>query len=839
MGTATKASDTEFRIIEMKITSTTTPCFPCPKKQGYEDYNNANSNGFCNKKCTNCTALLNKEELTDKFKDCCDAGNIQFFQYLQSALKPIKKILEAMPSYQQYLANLILAPCFLFKPSKDPNEKEKFKYLFSWNCANCKVLIPGFREDETDDETYTKSSVLLQKDDNAIAKYIENELKYISQNTESKLGNVQEFRENLFKLAKLLRSNHPLYRLLNIAKQIFDLILLEINSKLSMNAIFIELPYNGRSFLIADMKNQLSIDALDAVGAKLDMLNRDDLPELLYISSAEVKPSTINKYEIKHFKFPLSFSGYHLENKEYNYKAFPYYKSVEVLPYLFPLLFLNGPEFFKADPMKVTNGSLLLSFMYERLETSIFNINNKKKTKNNDNQTLVQFFYCFAYGYHTSNTLEFMKNNNDISSIPSDNLDGPNYLREKAKDAEAMIVEFGDPDFLLTMAANPDDVVDSMFGIVTVRNFRLKVREILKKLRTKKNILGKHVAHAGKFEFQDMGNIHCHIVLWVEKPLYENVKAEIPPKPTGRKCNFTDQQHEDLKYYDLVTKYQIHTCGKSCAQGSGECRHGYPKPFSDKVQQPKDGKAAMLLRRKPNGKKFCLKKPRGNGTYTSQDVVAHSKELILFSNGMVSVEPLVGKEAVLYAMKYAWNPPSVGHEKNDIISLHLSNMVIDTHWACLRLLQKSYVFMFPTVHRMIVHLPDDQYHQQGDGHKSELMKFFEHNEKINKLLKSDGSPKSCDIVQNYLDNPNYVTFLENYRFDKSGNVVKRLKARRFIIRHPKFNDFERKMLYQMLVTTPKSKKLPTSFASLKKTTKKNRSKQAPKKIQKRVLRSRR
>ena len=120
------------------------------------------------------------------------------------------------------------------------------------------------------------------------------------------------------------------------------------------------------------------------------------------------------------------------------------------------------------------------------------------------------------------------------------------------------------------------------------RVFELKFEE-LKDDIVVKGILGRVIAYVHVFEFQKKGLPHAHmlIILDEDDKLHnpedydQVVKAEIPCK------------EEQPQLHKAVLKHMIHgPCGiqnpRSPCMKNGQCKKGYPKPFSPETYQGND-----------------------------------------------------------------------------------------------------------------------------------------------------------------------------------------------------------------------------------------------------------
>ncbi|XP_016544204.1 uncharacterized protein LOC107844258 [Capsicum annuum] len=136
---------------------------------------------------------------------------------------------------------------------------------------------------------------------------------------------------------------------------------------------------------------------------------------------------------------------------------------------------------------------------------------------------------------------------------------------------------------------------------LVTRVFRAKLQDLKDQL-FKKKIFGPIAAHVFVVEFQKRGLPHIHLLLILEQGYkvtsaddYDKfIAAELPNK------------EEFLILYDLIIKHMIHgPSGNSHPVNScmkdGQCKNYYPRPFSNKSLQRKDG--YPIYKRRNDGKR--------------------------------------------------------------------------------------------------------------------------------------------------------------------------------------------------------------------------------------------
>ncbi|XP_075112513.1 uncharacterized protein LOC142182255 [Nicotiana tabacum] len=143
--------------------------------------------------------------------------------------------------------------------------------------------------------------------------------------------------------------------------------------------------------------------------------------------------------------------------------------------------------------------------------------------------------------------------------------------------------------------------------------------------------------------------------------------------------------------HDLVVKHMMHgPCGKhrptNLCMTDGQCKNHYPRPFSNKLIQGKDG--YPIYKRKNDGKIVNVRGMRMN----NQWVVPYNPYLLTRYNCHINVESCSGVKAIKYLYKYIYK----GHDRCTVyIESDDGKKVVDekskifkTHVGCLR--QKHY-----------------------------------------------------------------------------------------------------------------------------------------------------
>lgn len=242
-------------------------------------------------------------------------------------------------------------------------------------------------------------------------------------------------------------------------------------------------------------------------------------------------------------------------------------------------------------------------------------------------------------------------------------------------DAMALVRNFGQPSFFITMTANDNwsEVKRELKYGQTAMNrpdiicrvFELKLRSMMEDINDKER-LGPGISHVQTIEFQSRGRPHAHFIPIMAaggaprtpEDVDMVVRAEIPDRESER----------DL--YDAVTSFMLHgPCNEdSACMVDKKCRFNYPKPFAERTTMTDE--AYPEYRRRNNGVSFT--NARGY-VYTNQHVVPYNPYLLLKYNCHINVEVAVSMQSLKYLYKYI----TKGHDRA-ALSLVATNE-IDVH----------------------------------------------------------------------------------------------------------------------------------------------------------------
>ncbi|XP_053164950.1 uncharacterized protein LOC128350575 [Hemicordylus capensis] len=304
--------------------------------------------------------------------------------------------------------------------------------------------------------------------------------------------------------------------------------------------------------------------------------------------------------------------------------------------------------------------------------------------------------------------------------LPSSFAGSPRNMLQNYQDAMAIVRKYGKPDLFITMTCNPkwEEIVENLEHGQTAaarpdlvaRVFHLKLRSLIDDI-CKKHIFGPPTAIVYVIEFQKRGLPHAHILLILTekyKPKTEAsidsiVSAEIPDIET------TPQLHA------IITKHMIHgPCGiqnkHSPCMSNEKCTKEFPKEYQEQTIANRNG--YPKYRRRNTGKSNKQKgKPIDN-----RWVVPYNPFLALRYNCHINVEVCASVKSVKYLFKYVYK----GHDcakvviqeqdtlNHDEIKTYMDSRYVSAPEAAWRLNGFEMHYQSHTVHRLAVHLPNEQ-----------------------------------------------------------------------------------------------------------------------------------
>ncbi|XP_009791383.2 uncharacterized protein [Nicotiana sylvestris] len=301
--------------------------------------------------------------------------------------------------------------------------------------------------------------------------------------------------------------------------------------------------------------------------------------------------------------------------------------------------------------------------------------------------------------------------------LPASFIGDPREMHRRYMDAMDLVQRL--PDLFIIMTCNPDwaeiqeNLCEGQFAqdrpdLVT-RIFRAKLQD-LKDQIFKKKIFGPVAAHVFVVEFQKRGLPHIHLLIILEQG-YKITSADQYDKFIS--AELPDEEEYPL-LHDLVIKHMMHgPCGKhrptnSCMKDS-QCKNHYPRPFSNKSIQGKDG--YPIYKRRNDGKIVNVRGMRMN----NQWVVSYNPYLLTRYNCHINVESCSGVKANKYLYKYIYKghdrcavyiKPDDGEKVVDEIQNFQDARWVSPPEALWRIYEFNLSEMQPPVINLQLHLPD-------------------------------------------------------------------------------------------------------------------------------------
>ena len=277
------------------------------------------------------------------------------------------------------------------------------------------------------------------------------------------------------------------------------------------------------------------------------------------------------------------------------------------------------------------------------------------------------------------------------------------YFHKLNYDAAALTLKLGNCSWFLTVTCNPrwldlysmgvaDYALDS-FSVARI--FKLKVQQLMKILKSR-SILGRITGYLYRYEYQNRGLPHVHILLWtdtdVDDPEIVNryVTAELPP------LNKDDESIE--RWRSLAQKYQEHHHSKRCGfPQTGKCCYHYPHdpvPFTVPY-----GRRMQLRRRKVE----------------DANIVPYNPELLNLLRCNMDLEVVSSTQCPAYTLKYTSKDSSHsdirthtakyhGKEVDDDIHYWMATKITGTAECVMDLLGCDRYGISPTVIMLSLHL---------------------------------------------------------------------------------------------------------------------------------------
>jgi hypothetical protein len=344
--------------------------------------------------------------------------------------------------------------------------------------------------------------------------------------------------------------------------------------------------------------------------------------------------------------------------------------------------------------------------------------------------------------------------------LPASFTGSPRWYHALYHDALALPAAFHLPDLFVTITFNPDwpelgRMIPPHSSIhdhpdVQARVFWLRFSRIMKDI-VDHAVFGEVLSYCWRLEWQLRGFPHAHVLLILRQRIQcvadvdRIVSAEIPD-PVN--CP---------ELHQLVTQFMIHSpCTGTAAPciEDGVCSKHFPKLLQPRtIMMPN---AYPLYRRRG----MFTGQVRGLAV-TDQWVVPHNIFLLSRHRSHINVE--VASHLILYkyVYKYCFKPPDSGAINFNEIAAFIAGRILSSAEAVWRILQLPLHKEWPTVQRLVVHMPGHQFvlfdattgadaaHAVADATTSTLLQWFE-------LNKRDPAARSLlykDVPQHYKWHP--------------------------------------------------------------------------------------
>ncbi|XP_051782594.1 LOW QUALITY PROTEIN: uncharacterized protein LOC127527552 [Erpetoichthys calabaricus] len=289
--------------------------------------------------------------------------------------------------------------------------------------------------------------------------------------------------------------------------------------------------------------------------------------------------------------------------------------------------------------------------------------------------------------------------------LPSSFAGSPRNMLQNYQDAMAIVRKYGKPDLFITMTCNPkweeivqhSQTVDGQPHLVA-RVFHLKLKALIDDIY-KTHIFGVLKAMVYVIEFQKRESCKPKN----EERIDKIVSAEIP------NIEITPRLHA------IVTKHMIHgPCGalnpNSSCMTNDKCSKDFPKEFQIKTIANSNG--YPKYKRRNTGQSIILNGMKIDNSW----VVPYNPYLALKYNCHINDETCASVKSVKYLFKYVYQ----GHDcanvviqeqgtlNHDEIKTFINSRYVSAPEAAWRLNRFEMHYQSHTIHRLPVHLPEEQ-----------------------------------------------------------------------------------------------------------------------------------
>jgi hypothetical protein len=311
--------------------------------------------------------------------------------------------------------------------------------------------------------------------------------------------------------------------------------------------------------------------------------------------------------------------------------------------------------------------------------------------------------------------------------LPSSFTGGPRFMVQLYQDAMAICRSFGLPSYFITFTCNPNwpeiqaELLPSQTATdrpdLVTRVFRMKLSVLIKDLM-KDEVFGLTVAQIHVIEFQKRGLPHTHILIILKPEFRSTTPAQID---MAISAELPDPEMDPEGMFETISKCMMHgPCGPAfpnapCMQ-DGQCSKGYPRPFRNETSLDKN--RYPLYRRRDNGLKVLVKGVELDNRW----VVPYNPYLCKKFNGHINIEASISIYGVKDMFKYIYkghdratmvierveNPIDGQHVERNEIQEYIDARYVSVSEVVWRIFKMKLHGRFPAVHRLQVHLPNQQ-----------------------------------------------------------------------------------------------------------------------------------
>ncbi|MCO5604327.1 hypothetical protein L7F22_058492 [Adiantum nelumboides] len=331
---------------------------------------------------------------------------------------------------------------------------------------------------------------------------------------------------------------------------------------------------------------------------------------------------------------------------------------------MFPFFFPHGHGHYNGEVgfseyIKMRIGSLFLIYMlYKLYLLMMYQFKQTIMIANSTNSTMLQRDIDAYRKKNKGASFHDAIRNIVRYKLPSTMPGTPPWHRKNLKDLIAMVDMWGLPYFFLTFTT--DEVSKTCWNKIEVIEtlaqgfkpnytwkdcpvecavlFHTRLHNFLNAhILGGKGILGNVLHYLIRYEIQNRGSLHSHIILWISKDDIENVANEImayipAAQQHGSKCN---------KLRDLVLQKKIHKCREACRViGRGStCKYGFPYDLQPETSPVLDPHTLRWLYYRPG--------------YEHRNIVPYHPTTLLLWKEHMNIQRVTNSSLSRYLLKYA------------------------------------------------------------------------------------------------------------------------------------------------------------------------------------------